>query len=45
VPVIVPSGRVRQRALDAGLSRVINAGGADDMALLKSLGALAPEVR
>jgi uroporphyrinogen-III synthase len=45
VPVIVPSERVRQRALDAGLSRVINAGGADDMALLKSLGALAPEVR
>lgn len=45
VPVIVPSERVRQRALDAGLSRVINAGGADDETVLQSLGALAPVMR
>jgi uroporphyrinogen-III synthase len=45
VPVLVPSERVCQRALDAGLSRVINAGGADDKTLLNSLGDIAPTMR
>ena len=37
VPVLVPSERVRQRALDCGLSVVINAGGADDDTILNAL--------
>lgn len=38
VPVLVPSERVRQHALDAGLGVVINAGGADDETILDVLG-------
>lgn len=41
IPVIVPSERVRQRALDAGLSIVVNAGGAGDEAIIQSLKAVA----
>lgn len=37
IPVLVPSERVRQRALDCGLNVVINAGGADDQTILDSL--------
>ncbi|MBC52239.1 MAG: uroporphyrinogen-III synthase [Gammaproteobacteria bacterium] len=43
IPVIVPSERIRQYALDAGLVRVINAGGADDETVLEALaGTVAP---
>lgn len=45
VPVLVPSARVRQRALDAGLSNVINAGGADDETVLRALAELAVTLR
>ncbi|GGG50334.1 uroporphyrinogen III methyltransferase [Pseudohongiella nitratireducens] len=37
VPVLVPSERVRQRAMDYGLNVVINAGGADDETVLDAL--------
>jgi uroporphyrinogen-III synthase len=45
IPVIVPSERVRQHGVDAGLNIVINAGGAADDAIIKSLLAIAPAVR
>lgn len=45
IPVLVPSERVRQRALDAGLNMVINAGGADELSVIKSLRAIAPEIK
>lgn len=45
IPLITPSERVRQRALDAGVNIVINAGGADDMSVIKSLQAIAPVTR
>ena len=38
--VIVPSERIRQLALDAGLPRVVNAAGADDETLVQVLTAL-----
>lgn len=38
--VIVPSERVRQLALEAGLSKVVNAAGADDETLVQVLSAL-----
>lgn len=37
IPVLVPSERVRQRALEAGLSRVITTDGASDEHILRSL--------
>ncbi|ALO45115.1 uroporphyrinogen-III synthase [Pseudohongiella spirulinae] len=40
IPLLVPSERVRQRALDAGLSRVITTGGASDEFILRSLNEL-----
>ena len=45
IPVIVPSERVRQKALDAGLNIVINAGGMDEKAVVASLKAVAPAIR
>jgi uroporphyrinogen-III synthase len=45
IPVIVPSERVRQKALDAGLNIVINAGGADESSVIASLRAVAPVIR
>ncbi|MDO8907070.1 MAG: uroporphyrinogen-III synthase [Pseudohongiella sp.] len=45
IPLIVPSERVRQRALDAGLNIVINAGGADEASVIKSLRAIAPVIK
>lgn len=45
IPLIVPSERVRQRALDAGLNIVINAGGADESAVIKSLRTIAPMIK
>ncbi|MDO9476043.1 MAG: uroporphyrinogen-III synthase [Pseudohongiella sp.] len=45
IPVIVPSERVRQRALDAGINVVINAGGADEISVVKSLKAIAPVIK
>lgn len=45
IPLIVPSERVRQRALDAGLNIVINAGGADELSVIKSLRAIAPVIK
>lgn len=45
VPVIVPSERIRQYALDTGLVRVINAGGADDETVLKALATVAMPLR
>lgn len=44
IPVIVPSERVRQRALDAGLNIVVNAGGMDEKAVVASLKAVAPVI-
>ena len=44
IPLIVPSERVRQRALDAGISIVINAGGADETSVIKGLSAIAPVI-
>jgi uroporphyrinogen-III synthase len=41
IPVLVPSERVRQLGLAAGLSRVINAGGVADEAIIHSLLAVA----
>lgn len=40
-PVVVPSERIRQYALNAGLVRVINAGGADDETVLEALATIA----
>lgn len=40
MPMIVPSERIRQYALDGGLVRVINAGGADDQTVLQALATL-----
>jgi uroporphyrinogen-III synthase len=45
IPLIVPSERVRQQALDAGLTLVINAGGADEMSVIRSLRAIAPTIK
>jgi len=45
IPLLVPSERVRQRALDAGINIVINAGGADEMSVIKSLNAIAPVIK
>lgn len=45
IPVLVPSERIRQYALDAGLVRVINAGGADDETLLQVLATIASPSR
>jgi uroporphyrinogen-III synthase len=45
IPLIVPSERVRQHALDAGMKIVINAGGADEMSVIRSLRAIAPTVK
>jgi uroporphyrinogen-III synthase len=45
IPLIVPSERVRQQALDAGLTIVINAGGADEMSVIRSLRAIAPTIK
>jgi len=45
IPVIVPSARVRDRALQAGFSSVIDAGGASDAVILESLGDIANAVR
>lgn len=45
IPLIVPSERVRQRALDAGLTIVINAGGADELSVIKCLRAVAPVIK
>jgi uroporphyrinogen-III synthase len=45
IPLLVPSERVRQRALDAGISIVINAGGADETSVIKSLNAIAPVIK
>ena len=45
IPVIVPSERIRQYALDAGLVRVINAGGADDKTVLEALATIASPTR
>lgn len=45
IPLITPSERVRQRALDAGLNIVINAGGADDASVIRSLQAVAPVIK
>lgn len=45
IPLIVPSERVRQRALDAGIHIVINAGGADESSVIKSLKAVAPVIK
>lgn len=42
IPVIVPSERVRQAGLDAGLSIVVNADGADEASVLRSLQAIIP---
>lgn len=44
-PVVVPSERIRQYALDAGLVRVINAGGADDETVLEALATIASPSR
>lgn len=44
-PVVVPSERIRQYALDAGLVRVINAGGADDETVLQALASIASPSR
>lgn len=41
IPVLVPSERVRQHGMDAGLCRVINAGGAADAVVINSLLAVA----
>lgn len=45
IPVIVPSERVRQKALDAGLNIVINAGGVDESSVIASLTVVAPVIR
>lgn len=45
IPLIVPSERVRQRALDAGLNFVINAGGADELSVIRSLKTIAPVIK
>lgn len=45
IPLITPSERVRQRALDAGLNIVINAGGADEVSVIRSLQAIAPVLK
>ncbi|HLT63729.1 MAG TPA: uroporphyrinogen-III synthase [Pseudohongiella sp.] len=45
IPVIVPSERVRQKALDAGLNIVVNAGGMDETAVIASLKAVASIIR
>jgi uroporphyrinogen-III synthase len=45
IALIVPSERVRQQALDAGLTIVINAGGADEMSVIRSLRAIAPTIK
>ena len=45
IPLIVPSERVRQHALDAGLNFVINAGGADEQSVIRSLQAIAPVIK
>lgn len=44
-PMVVPSERIRQYALDAGLARVINAGGADDETVLNALAGIASPSR
>ncbi|HDZ07767.1 uroporphyrinogen-III synthase [Pseudohongiella sp.] len=44
-PVVVPSERIRQYALDTGLVRVINAGGADDATVLEALASIASPLR
>ncbi|OFE12934.1 hypothetical protein PHACT_07095 [Pseudohongiella acticola] len=41
IPVIVPSERIRQHAINAGVVRVINAGGANDETVLEALATVA----
>ncbi|MEX0740034.1 MAG: uroporphyrinogen-III synthase [Pseudohongiella sp.] len=45
IPVLVPSERIRQYALSVGLTRVSNAGAADDETVLEALAGIAASLR
>ena len=45
IPVVVPSQRIRQYALDAGLTRVVNADAVNDETIVEALAAVATPLR